>query len=68
MRRQGLSTSSREQHFIPGFEDNLIGLKKGDEKTFTLTFPKDYGVSALAGQKVTFSVTIQAVLEIQKRN
>lgn len=42
--------------FIPGFEDNLIGLKPGEEKSFTLTFPKDYGVKALANKKVTFAV------------
>jgi trigger factor len=54
--------------FIPGFEDNLIGLKAGDEKSFTLTFPKDYGVKALASKKVTFSVTIKTVNELVKPN
>lgn len=50
--------------FIPGFETNLIGLKKGEEKTFNLTFPKDYGVSALANKKVTFSVKIKEVNQL----
>lgn len=50
--------------FIPGFETNLIGLKKGEEKTFNLTFPKDYGVSALANKKVTFSVIIKEVNQL----
>lgn len=50
--------------FIPGFEKNLIGLKAGQEKTFTLTFPKDYGVSALANKKVTFAVTVKKVEEV----
>lgn len=50
--------------FIPGFEDNLIGLKPGEVKTFTLTFPKDYGVKALANQKVDFTVTVKTVNEI----
>lgn len=49
--------------FIPGFEDNLIGLKKGEEKTFTITFPKEYGVKALQNKKVTFKVTINKVEE-----
>lgn len=49
--------------FIPGFEKNLVGLKAGEEKTFTLTFPKDYGVKALAGAKVTFTVTVHKVQE-----
>ena len=33
--------------FIPGFEENLLDLAAGDSKTFTLTFPADYGVAAL---------------------
>lgn len=50
--------------FIPGFEDNVLGLKKGDEKTFTLTFPKDYGVKALASRMVTFTVNVTKVQEV----
>ncbi len=52
--------------FIPGFEDNVIGMKAGDEKSFTLTFPKDYGVKALAGSKVTFTVVVTKVQEVIK--
>jgi trigger factor len=52
--------------FIPGFEENLIGMKANEEKTFTLTFPKDYGVKALAHKKVTFTVTVTKVQEIKK--
>ena len=52
--------------FIPGFEDNVVGMKAGEEKTFTLTFPKDYGVSALANKKVTFTVTATKVQEATK--
>ncbi len=50
--------------FIPGFEDNVIGMKAGDEKTFTLAFPKDYGVKALQNRKVTFKVTVKSVTEV----
>src|SRR5690606_38690098 len=50
--------------FIPGFEKNLIGQNAGDKKTFTLTFPKDYGVKALANKKVTFTVTVTKVQEV----
>lgn len=50
--------------FIPGFEDNLIGMKAGESKEFTLTFPKDYSVKALANKKVTFNVTIKSVNKI----
>jgi trigger factor len=49
--------------FIPGFEDNVIGLKKGDTKEFTIPFPKDYGVKALQGKKVTFTVTVNKIEE-----
>ncbi len=50
--------------FIPGFEDNLIGLKTGEEKSFTLTFPKDYGVKTLANKKVTFNTSVIKVQEV----
>lgn len=52
--------------FIPGFEANVIGLKAGEDKTFTLTFPKDYGVKALQNKKVIFKVTVTKVQEIKK--
>ena len=52
--------------FIPGFEDNIIGMKKGDIKSFTVTFPKDYGVSAMQNKKVTFEVTVKKVAEMIK--
>jgi len=50
--------------FIPGFEPELIGLKADDEKTFTITFPKDYGMQALQGRKVAFTVNIIKVQEM----
>jgi trigger factor len=50
--------------FIPGFEPNLAGLSAGEEKTFTLKFPKDYGVKALANRNVTFTVTVTKVQEV----
>ncbi len=46
---------------IPGFEDNLIGLKKDETKEFTLTFPEKYHAENLRGKKGTFKVTVQAV-------
>ena len=50
--------------FIPGFEEQLVGLKAGDEKTFTLTFPKDYGVKTLQNAKVEFTVKVIKVQEV----
>lgn len=52
--------------FIPGFEEKLVGIKTGEEKEFTLTFPKDYGVKALQSRKVTFKVTATKVQEMVK--
>lgn len=47
--------------FIPGFEDQLVGVKAGDAKTITVTFPKDYQAKDLAGKDAEFDVTVQAV-------
>jgi len=52
--------------FIPGFEDEIIGVKPGEEKTFTLTFPKDYGVKDLQNRKVKFTVKVKKVQELKK--
>lgn len=52
--------------FIPGFEPNLVGLKAGEEKEFTLDFPKDYGVAALQGKKVTFKAKVTKVNEVSQ--
>jgi len=54
--------------FIPGFEPELIGLKAGDEKTFDITFPQDYGVAALQGRAVTFAIKVIAVKEVVSAN
>jgi trigger factor len=48
--------------FIPGFEEQLVGLKAGDEKVVELTFPEDYGSAPhLAGQPAQFEVTVNEV-------
>ena len=46
---------------IPGFEDQIVGVKAGEEKTITVTFPEDYGAKELAGKEATFDLTIKAV-------
>lgn len=53
-------------HFIPGFEDQLVGVKKDDTKTFTLEFPKDYHNEKLAGKPGEFTVKVGGVYEITK--
>ncbi len=50
--------------FIPGFEEGLVGKKKGDEFDLPLTFPKDYHHKTLAGAKVTFKVKVTKVNEV----
>ncbi|GAA0284518.1 trigger factor [Alteraurantiacibacter aestuarii] len=47
--------------FIPGFEDQLTGVKTGDKKTITVTFPDDYPAENLKGKDAQFAVTVQAV-------
>jgi len=47
--------------FIPGFEENLAGLKAGENKTFDVKFPDDYRATHLAGKNATFAVTVKAV-------
>ena len=46
--------------FIPGFEEQLVGMKAGESKDITVTFPKEY-TEALAGKEAVFAVTIKAV-------
>ncbi len=47
--------------FLPGFEDNLIGAKAGDSRTFDLKFPDSYPAAAIAGKDATFAVTVKTV-------
>ena len=47
--------------FIPGFEDALAGLKKGESKDIALKFPKDYSAKDLSGKDVVFKVAIKSV-------
>ncbi|PRY65499.1 trigger factor [Vreelandella songnenensis] len=47
--------------FIPGFEEQLIGAKAGEEKTINVTFPTDYQAEHLAGKEASFKVTVHKV-------
>ena len=47
--------------FIPGFEEQLIGLKAGDEKDVVVTFPEEYASEELKGQKAVFKVKVHEV-------
>ena len=45
---------------IPGFEEGILGMKKGETKDITVTFPKNYQSSELAGQEAVFQITVQS--------
>jgi trigger factor len=47
--------------FIPGFEDQLMGVKTGESRTFNVNFPVNYPAPAVAGKEATFAVTANAV-------
>jgi trigger factor len=51
------------KRFIPGFEEQLVGMKRGDVKDIEVTFPKDYHNQKLAGKDVTFKVILKGLKE-----
>ena len=55
-----------EGSFIPGFEDNILGTKKGDNKAFSLTAPKDYARKELANKKLDFKLKVNTVQRVTK--
>lgn len=61
----GSATDSRvaigDGAFIPGFEEQLLGAKKGEERQLKVTFPADYGAVHLAGKEATFDVTVKSI-------
>jgi trigger factor len=52
--------------FIPGFEDQVIGMKIGEEKVVKVTFPENYGGGDLAGKDAEFKVTVNNIQEKEK--
>lgn len=62
---EGQDLTLGSNSMIDGFEDGLIGAKKGETKTLNLTFPEDYSEASLAGQAVQFEVTVNSVKEKQ---
>ncbi len=52
--------------FIPGFEEQVEGMKKGETKTIEVTFPEDYPNKELAGKNAKFEVTLHAIKEKEK--
>jgi trigger factor len=58
---QGMQVEIGSGRLIPGFEDQLVGVKANDEKQINVTFPKDYGSKELAGKAATFDLVINEV-------
>jgi trigger factor len=53
---EGINVDIGSNSFIPGFEEQLVGLKAGEEKTVTVTFPVNYAAAHLAGKEASFAV------------
>ena len=58
---ENMSVEIGSGRLIPGFEDQLVGVKAGDEKQISLTFPEDYNAAYLAGKPATFDLVIKKV-------
>ena len=54
-----------ENKFVPGFEENLIGLKENEEKKFNVVFPNDYYKKELAGKNIDFKVKMKLVQKVE---
>jgi len=63
MHAHGVELELGSGRFIPGFEEQLIGKKAGDEVEVNVTFPKDYGATELAGREAIFDTIIESVQE-----
>ncbi len=58
---EGMSVELGTGRLIPGFEDQLIGVKANEQRTLKVTFPEDYNVDYLKGRAATFDVTVNEV-------
>lgn len=63
---QGHQLEIGSGQFIPGFEEQMIGMNKGETKDINLAFPEDYGMSDLAGADVVFKVTVHNIQNKQE--
>lgn len=60
---EGFKLEIGSGQFIPGFEEQMIGMKKGETRELNLTFPENYGAADLAGADVVFKVTVHKIEE-----
>lgn len=54
-----------EEYYIPGFKEQLIGMKEGESKTFTLPFPKDHAQEFLAGSDIDFEIVLKELFHLE---
>jgi trigger factor len=54
-----------EEYYIPGFKEQLLGMKEGEEKTFKIPFPKEHPLKSLAGSDVDFEVALKEVYKLE---
>ncbi|MFH1292294.1 MAG: trigger factor [bacterium] len=62
---KGHAVYLNEQHYIPGLNEELVGLGKDDTKEFTLKFPKEHYQKHLAGKNVDFQIKVSDIFELQ---
>ncbi len=61
--QQNFSMEISEEAFLPGFSDHVIGMNKGEQKSFSIDLPEDYGDEKLSGKKAEFSLTLNEIKE-----
>jgi trigger factor len=61
----GEQTEVDESRFVPGFAAGLVGMRAGETKDVTVTFPADYGAAELAGKEAIFTMTVHEVKEAE---
>lgn len=60
---QNFNLTIGSNQFIPGFEDALVGMKKGEKRDIEVIFPKDYQAAHLAGKPATFAITLHKIMQ-----
>ncbi|WP_070156462.1 trigger factor [Sphingobium phenoxybenzoativorans] len=63
---EGMKVEIGSGSLIPGFEDQLVGVKTGDEKVINVTFPEDYNAENLKGKAATFDIKVTSILDSSK--
>ena len=54
-----------EDYYIPGFKEEILGMREGDQKTFTLKFPKEHVQKMLAGEDIEFEIELKEIYHLE---